>query len=509
MTVLHKTAAILMVLCIVFPLAIPVNTTAASDINFDYGEDEPTLTQTEGQGRDTGSSGGNSGGGDIPGGTPKENSPGFWGSIWNWGKEVVQEAGSTVAEFMGDAGESLGDAVSSVAPNLGEKIKEYSNQLEDIIKGLTNPASAGEFFRSLGKGMFALSPIGGGMVLADLLSSGAVDAWNAMPDWAQGLLKGLAVGVGIAAAIIGGAFLLAGLGVIAAGTLLTAAVLAGIGALGAAIYGAIAGGENFSALTASGIVLGTVFIPLSGKIAGAVLSTRMALMLGARAHLAFGSFSGWAMTKLSAGWASISGFLAANKMGFLIGGGIPFAQHVMVLWDDPSAFDMKMALVDIAAGTLTGGLLAGLGSGFMALARADKWKRVLAASGIGGSAAALSDWVLGNGLALSSFLTGALITSIFFPMGAHSMTMANQTIGKALNPKQKTTMNQVINVINGVKQTVFTNHFKKPITDGFHKLGEMFSNGWNRLTEGNLSNVEHVDTEQLQHNIDEKTNSRS
>ncbi|WP_170841145.1 hypothetical protein [Salibacterium halotolerans] len=170
---------------------------------------------------------------------------------------------------------------------------------------------------------------------------------------------------------------------------------------------------------------------------------------------------------------------------------------------------MKKAVVDITAGAITGGSLAVLGSGFMALGFANKLKRVFAASGIGGSTTALGDWALGNGLTLSSFLTGALITAIFFPWGANSTTMANQTIGKTMTSTQKKKMNIAVDVMNGFKQTAFTNTFKKPIMNGFHKLGDMFSNGWNRLMDGNVNNVDHADTEQLQHNIDEQTNSRS
>ncbi|SFL95069.1 hypothetical protein [Salibacterium qingdaonense] len=374
--------------------------------------------------------------------------------------------------------------------------------MEGIIKGLTNPDSIGDFLKSLGEGLFALSPAGMSQMFADLLSSGAVDAWNAAPDWVQGLLKGLGVGLAIAGAIIGGALLL-GIG----GTML--AILAGIGALGAAIYGAIVGGDNFNALTAGGIVLGTVFIPLGGYSAGALLSTRAAFMLGTRSHLALSRFAGWAMTKLSAGWASLSGVFGQMKWGAIVGGGIPSLQHFAILLEDPSAFDMKKALVDITAGTLTGGSLAVLGSGFMAPGLANKLKRVLTASGIGGGASTLGDWALGDGLTLSSFLTGALITAIFFPLGSYSTTMANQTIGKTMTSTQKKNLNIAVDVINGFKQTAFTNTFKKPIMNGFHKLGDMFSNGWNRLMDGNVSNVDHTDTEQLQHDIDEKTNSRS
>ncbi|MGY4689010.1 hypothetical protein [Salibacterium sp. K-3] len=513
MTALYKTAAILMVLCMIFRLAVPVHTTFASDIEFEYEEEAPKLTQTENQGRDTGFSGGNNGGGDIPGGNPGDHSPGFWENLWNWGKETVKEGGSTVAEFIGDkgeslgdfvgnAGESLGDAVSEIAPNLGEKIKEYSEQMEGIIKGLTNPDSIGDFLKSLGEGLFALSPAGMSMMLADLLSSGAVDAWNAAPDWVQGLLKGLGVGLAIAAAIIGGALLLG-----IAGT--TLVILAGIGALGAAIYGAIVGGDNFNALTAGAIALGTVFIPLAGKMAGALLSTRAAFMLGTRSHLALSRFAGWAMTKLSAGWASLSGLFGQMKWGALINGGISSIPHFVTLIEDPSAFDMKEALVDITTGAIAGGLIGALGSGFMALGLMNKLKRVFTASGIAGGVSMLRDWALGDEVTPSSFLTTALITAIFLPLGSFSTNVANKTIGKTMASTQKKNMNIAVNAMNSVKQTIFSGAFKKPIMNGFHKLGEMISDGWNRLIDGNVSSVDHSDTEQLQHDIDEKTNSRS
>ncbi|SFE74300.1 hypothetical protein [Alteribacillus iranensis] len=506
---LHKMITIFLVLMMVFPLSSPLNDGFAADVDFDYGEEQPQLTQTESQGRDTGSSGSFPGGGDIPGGGSDGDSPGFWESLWNWGKEVVQEAGHTVAEFIGDAGESLGDAIAEFAPNLGEKIKEYSNHAENVIKGLTNPESLGDFLKTLAAGIFVMTPVGWGAILGDLLASGLTDAWNAMPDWAQGLLKGLAVGLAVAAAIIAGAYLLAALGVIAIGTLLTATVLAGLGALGAAIYGAIAGGENFNPFVAGGIVLGTVFIPLSGKIAGFLLSTRTGLMLGAKGYIAFGRFSSWLIPKLSAGWASVSGFMAANKMGFLIGGTPAFLQHWFTLMENPSAFDLRTALVDIATGALAGGLLAPFGSGFAALSSADKWKRVLSASGIGGGIFALGDWASGNGFSMSSFFTGALITSVFFPLGAQMISFANHTIGRTLNTNQRTAMNHFLDFINGVRQTAFTHFTKGTFIQGFNKLGELISNSWSRLFDGNLSNVDHLDTDQLQNNIDQNTSDRS
>lgn len=507
----QKIIAIFLTFSMIFPLAISPHGMAASSIQIEYEEEHPTLTPTENQGRNS-TSGGNVGDSDIPSDSPGGIVPDFLRDLWDWGTDMIeegvnqlqdwiQEGGEALANLIGDIGRAFGDFVSTFAPNLGERITEYSNQLESLITTLTNPDSFLDFLEGLARALFFFSPIGFTAVTLDLLANGLVDLWNAMPDWLQGLLKGIAIGVLVAALIVAGAYALLALGAIALGTFLTVTLLAGIGALASAIYGAIVGGENFNPWVAGGIVFAVVFIPLSGKISSALLSTRVALMLGVRGQLAFS----WVLSKLATGWGALSAFLVKYKTGFLIGGLLSSFDQINLLFTDPSSFSLKSLLVDVVTGAAIGGLVAPLAGGFLSLNIAEKLRRVLTASGIGGTLLSLNEWVLDGSVSLSTFVTGALVTGVFFGISPRLLNITQRPFTGSLVIHERNIAALTFEFTFGHLQNTVNKLLKEPIANGFNFIGDKLSNGWDRLFNGNLNNVEHLDTEELQREVENKS----
>lgn len=507
----QKTLSLCLIFLIIFPLAASPYNLEASSIQIEYENEHPMLTPTENDKQDH-TSGGNVGGGDVPSGGPGSIIPDFLRDLWDWGTEVIEEGvnqlrdfiregGEALANLLGDLIHSFGDFVSNFAPNLGERIKEYGNHLENIILSLTNPDSFLDFIEALAQALFLFSPIGYTAVTIDLLANGLVDLWNVMPDWLQGLLKGIAIGLVVAITIVVGAYVLLALGAIALGTFVTVAILAGVGALASAIYGAIVGGENFNPWVAGGIVLGTVFIPLSGKISSALLGTRVAMMLGARGYLAFS----WVLSKLAAGWSALSAFVLQYKMSFLIGGILSSFDQINLLFTDPSSFSFTRLLVDMFTGAAIGGLLAPLGGGFLRLNVAEKIKRVLTASGIGGSLLALNEWVLEGSTSFATFVTGAVVSGLFFGIAPRLLSVAQRPFTRSLTNNGKEIAAFTFEFTIGHVQNVFNKFLKEPMANSFHFIGEKISNGWDRLFQGNLNNVEHFDTEQLQREVEKQS----
>ncbi|QQK81389.1 hypothetical protein HUG20_16725 [Salicibibacter cibi] len=107
---------------------------------------------------------------------------------------------------------------------------------------------------------------------------GITDWLNNLPDWAQGLIKGLLTAIAVVAAV---ALVI----VLIKPILLTSAVVIGgaaLAVLGGSLYGLIVGGENFNFLHAVLASAGGFLAPVVGKLAGMVLMSSPVLALGSQ-----------------------------------------------------------------------------------------------------------------------------------------------------------------------------------------------------------------------------------
>lgn len=97
------------------------------------------------------------------------------------------------------------------------------------------------------------------------------------------------------------------------------------------------------------------------------------------------------------------------------------------------------------------------------------------------------------------------ITGVFFGISPRLLNITQRPFTGSLVIHERNIAALTFEFTFGHLQNTVNKLLKEPIANGFNFIGDKLSNGWDRLFNGNLNNVEHLDTEELQREVENKS----